>query len=158
MTEAMDKHVPIAKASQYAKRWWTEDLTALRSEYTQQRNQASRARRHGFNTAHLDISACTVKKQYYIALRKQKKRHWEEFLDESANIWQASSYMTDQKSKALFSPILVLQSSGRIQSQKDDEMAEVFLQTFFPPLLPYVPPDTPSLEGYNQLPMSELEK
>lgn len=39
MTEAIDKHVPIAKASQYAKRWWTEDLTALRSEYTQQRNQ-----------------------------------------------------------------------------------------------------------------------
>ncbi len=37
-------------------------------------------------------------------------------------------------------------------------MAEVFLQTFFPLLLPYVPPDTPSLEGYDQLPMPELEK
>ncbi len=158
MTEAMDKHVPIAKASQYAKRWWTEDLTALRSEYTQQRNQASRARRHGFNTAHLEISARTAKRRYYTALRKQKKRHWKEFLDESANIWQASSYMTDQKSKALFSPIPVLQSSGGIQLQKDDEIAEVFLETFFPQLPPYVPPDTPSLERYNQLPMPELEE
>lgn len=44
MMEAIDRHVPMAKASQYAKRWWTEDLTALRSEYTQQRNQSSRAR------------------------------------------------------------------------------------------------------------------
>lgn len=113
---------------------------------------------HGFNTAHLEISARIAKRQYYTALRKQKKRHWEEFLDESANIWQASSYMTDQKLKASFSPILVLQTSEGILVQKDDEIAEAFLKTFFPPLPPYIPPDTLSLEGYNQLPMPELEE
>lgn len=26
MMEAIDRHVPMAKASQYAKRWWTEIL------------------------------------------------------------------------------------------------------------------------------------
>lgn len=35
---------------------------ALKLEYTQQRNQVSRTRRHGFNTIHLEISAHTAKK------------------------------------------------------------------------------------------------
>lgn len=45
--KAVDNHVPIAKPSQYAKRWWTEDLTKLRKDYTRLRNQAARLRRQG---------------------------------------------------------------------------------------------------------------
>lgn len=45
--KAVDDHVPIAKPSQYAKRWWTKDLTKLRKDYTCLRNQAARLRRQG---------------------------------------------------------------------------------------------------------------
>ena len=31
---AVEKHVPIAQPYKYAKRWWTEDLTKLRKDYT----------------------------------------------------------------------------------------------------------------------------
>lgn len=64
--------------------------------------------------------------------------------------------MTDQKLKALFSPIPVFQISEGILVQKDDKIAEVFLKTFFLSLPPYISPDTSSLKGYNQLLMLEL--
>ena len=38
--EAIDKLVPLAKPSPYAKRWWTADLTQLRRAYTYWRNRA----------------------------------------------------------------------------------------------------------------------
>ncbi|KAK7178484.1 zinc knuckle, partial [Paraphaeosphaeria sporulosa] len=34
VTPAVEKHVPVAKPSPYAKRWWNEDLTKLRADYT----------------------------------------------------------------------------------------------------------------------------
>ena len=32
--EALEAHCPRAKPSPYTKRWWNEDLTALRKSYT----------------------------------------------------------------------------------------------------------------------------
>lgn len=37
---AVTKHVPLATPSPYSKRWWTEDLTQLRQDYTYWRNKA----------------------------------------------------------------------------------------------------------------------
>jgi hypothetical protein len=45
--KAIDKHVPVAKPSPYARRWWTQDLTHLRKEYTYWRNRARATRRAG---------------------------------------------------------------------------------------------------------------
>lgn len=59
--------------------------------------------------------------------------------------------MINQKSKALFLSILVLQTSEEILIQKDNKIEKVFFKMFFPLLLPYASPDTPSLKGYNQL-------
>lgn len=83
MTEAIDKHVSKAKASPYTKRWWTKDLTALGSEYAQQRNQTSRARRQGFNTTHLERMS---KRRYHTALRKTEKNALEELLHDGSKI------------------------------------------------------------------------
>ena len=45
---AIRLHVPLAKPSPYAKRWWTHDLTQQRNDYTHWRSRARAARRAGF--------------------------------------------------------------------------------------------------------------
>lgn len=40
--EGIELSVPVAKPSPYKKRWWTEDLSVLRKNYTHLRNQARR--------------------------------------------------------------------------------------------------------------------
>jgi hypothetical protein len=43
----LEEHVPRAKESPYAKRWWLKDLTLLRQDYTAKRNKATTLRRRG---------------------------------------------------------------------------------------------------------------
>jgi hypothetical protein len=45
--KALEAHCPQAKPSPYTKRWWNEDLTALRRSYTYWRNRACAMRRQG---------------------------------------------------------------------------------------------------------------
>ncbi len=44
---AVEENVPLARPSPYAKRWWTEELTTLRKDYTYWRNRARAERRAG---------------------------------------------------------------------------------------------------------------
>lgn len=112
---AIEEYVPRAKPSPYAKRYWTEDLIKLRSDYTCQRNKASRARRQVYRERNLEQSAQTAKRVYYKALRQQKKSHWDDFSEDAENIWQASRYMVPgQDTSALFSPIPFLQKSETV--------------------------------------------
>jgi thioesterase domain-containing protein len=84
---------PKAKPSPYAKRWWTTDLTNLRRTYTYQRNQARTHRRIGTICQSLEQQARAAAKEYHDAIRRQKKAHWHEFLQDDANIWQAARYL-----------------------------------------------------------------
>lgn len=43
---AINIHIPLAKPSPYAKRWWTQSLTDLRKKYTLLRNRFHRARKY----------------------------------------------------------------------------------------------------------------
>lgn len=57
---AINTHVPLAKLSPYAKRWWCKDLTLLRKEYTCLRNRFHRAKKHNLSnniTAAIEIQA-----------------------------------------------------------------------------------------------------
>ncbi len=42
VTNSLQKLVPKAKPCLYSKRWWNVNLTALRSKFSRQRNQARR--------------------------------------------------------------------------------------------------------------------
>jgi hypothetical protein len=55
--EAVHALTPKAKASPYAKRWWTADLTQLRQIHTYWRNHARSERRAGRNAPHLEQMA-----------------------------------------------------------------------------------------------------
>ena len=93
VTEAVYSLTPKAKPSPYAKRWWTTDLTRLRQTYTFWRNQARARRRIGQAAPDLEQRAKAAAKNYHDAIRKQKRAHWNDFLTDDANIWQATKYL-----------------------------------------------------------------
>jgi hypothetical protein len=133
VTEAVFKLTPKAKPSPYAKRWWTTDLTQLRRIYTYWRNQARSRRRAGRIVPGLEKQAREAAKEYHDTIRKQKKAHWEDFLADDTNIWQATKYLKLSGSSFNDKIPPLVKADG--SSTKDKaEQTEELLATFFPPL------------------------
>uniref|UniRef100_A0A093UTM5 RNA-directed DNA polymerase from mobile element jockey n=1 Tax=Talaromyces marneffei PM1 TaxID=1077442 RepID=A0A093UTM5_TALMA len=133
VTEAVSKLTPKAKPSPYAKRWWTTDLTQLRRIYTYWRNQARSRRRAGCIIHELKQQAHKAAKEYHDAIRKQKKIHWEDFLANDANIWQATKYLKPNSSSFSDKIPPLVKADGSTTKDKGEQMKEL-LATFFPPL------------------------
>lgn len=150
VTGAIDSHVPRAKPSPYAKRWWTESLSVLRKNYTRLRNQMSRRRRNGeAKLPQLDAQAWVAKSVYFKAVCEQKKKHWENFLEDNENIWQALKYLSNGTGTAGFASISGLKTPEDQLVDKNSEIATTLLSKFFPPLPPYLRPEKETC--YNQL-------
>ncbi|KAL3713494.1 hypothetical protein TMatcc_002197 [Talaromyces marneffei ATCC 18224] len=115
--EAVSKLTPKAKPSPYAKRWWT----------------ARARRRAGRVIPDLEQQAYEVVKEYHDAIRKQKKAHWEDFLADDTNIWQATKYLKPGGSSLSDKIPLLIKLNGFTTKGKM-EQAEELLATFFPPL------------------------
>jgi hypothetical protein len=142
----LKEHVPRAKESPYAKRWWSKDLTILRQDYTMKRNRVTTLRRQGDDTTEAREVAHFTRRQYLDEIDKQKKQHWKEFLDNPNNIWKAASY-----AKPLGAPMDVPELIADGQRYKtDEEKANILMDTFFPT------PPTP--KGYDPNPPTGKNK
>jgi ribonuclease HI len=130
--EAVHALTPKARPSPYTKRWWTTDLTQLRRIYTYWRNRARGERRAGCARPDLEDTAKNASKQYHEAIRKQKKKHWDEFLADNDNIWTAAKYL--KAGNEAFGKIPQLNRTDGTTTADHKEQAEELLATFFPPL------------------------
>ncbi|OAQ61336.1 reverse transcriptase [Purpureocillium lilacinum] len=133
VTGAVHDMTPQAKPSQYAKRWWTDDLTRLRRTYAFWRNQASARRRAASACPDLERRAKEAAKQYHDAIRNQRKSHWDEFLAEDTNIWKAAKYLEPGKG-AMSDKVPPPRRVDGTTTTNRAEQSEHLLETFFPPL------------------------
>ena len=124
---------PRAKPSNCAKRWWTSDLTQLRRIHTFWRNRARASRRAGQPCAELETTAREAAKQYHAAIRQQRKSHWNDFLADNDNIWNAAKYLKSGDSSAFGKVPQLVKADGK-RTVNGKEQAEEMLSTFFPPL------------------------
>jgi exonuclease III len=131
--ESVHALTPKARPSPYAKRWWTADLTQLRRIYTYWRNRARTERRAGRTIADLEETAKGASKQYHGAIRQQKKKHWDEFLADNDNIWQAAKYLKTGGDTAFGKVPQLVRADGTVTADHK-EQAEELLTKFFPPL------------------------
>ena len=134
--EAVRTLTPKAKPSPYSKRWWTTDLTQLRRVYTYWRSRARTEHRAGRVMPELERQAKAAAHQYHEAIRKQKKTHWDEFLADDANIWEATKYLNPDGSSAFDKIPPLKRTDGSTTTDKTEQAMEL-LATFFP-LLPAV--------------------
>lgn len=131
--EAVHALTPKAKPSAYAKRWWTTDLTQLRRIHTYWRSRARTERRAGRRVLELEETAKAAAKQYHNAIRQQKKSHWDAFLKDKDNIWEAAKYL-DPSVGTAFGRVPQLVRADESRTASNEEQAAELLATFFPSL------------------------
>jgi hypothetical protein len=132
VTRALDQVCPKSKSSPYCKRWWTAELTALRKEYTRVRNQCTRSRGYGCQRPDLEEAERALRQRFHTAIRDQKRKHWNDFLQDAGNIWKAAKYLSNRSGSTT---VPTLRTSVKMV-ERDEEKAQVLLSSFFPPLPP----------------------
>lgn len=123
------KEIPRAKPSPYAERWWTPLLTELRKDMSTWLNRWTTSKRQGSPCISFLVNARQAKQLYFREMKRQKKLHWEAFLEDPHNIWKAHSYTKPAQG---FVPIPTLHHEGKIY-HSDIEKAELLMHSFFPP-------------------------
>ncbi|KAF9728557.1 zinc knuckle [Paraphaeosphaeria minitans] len=156
-TKAVEAHCPRARPSPYMKRWWNEDLTALRKSYTYCRNRASAMRRQGREDAELRSTATRAKRLFHRTIRRHRKQHWEAFLDDSDNVWKAAKYLNSQASSS-FARVPPIQKTGPEggEATEDEEIGRELLRAFFPSPPPCEQEETTAT--YDQLHCESITK
>ncbi|KAI7758835.1 hypothetical protein LZL87_013818 [Fusarium oxysporum] len=131
--DAINDLVPRAKPSPYAKR---------------------ACRRRGREAADLEQKAREAAKEYHDAIRRQKKAHWDSFLEDGANIWQSAKYLSPG-GEAMGDKISPLKRRDGTTTSDKAEQAEELLSVFFPPL-PAVIEDEERRPAQREIAMPEL--
>jgi hypothetical protein len=75
INEVLEEHVSRAKQSPYAKRWWSEELSILRTDFTAKRNRITTLRRRGKDTTQAREIASAARRTYLNEIDRQKKQH-----------------------------------------------------------------------------------
>lgn len=119
---------PRAKPSPYAKRWWSDRLTALRQSLSSLRNHCTSLQRQGQDTSKVAERLAAARTLYLQEIKAQKRKHWREFPDDQANVWKANSFTRMESSTGRI-PTLV--KENRVAAT-EEEKANLLLDTFFP--------------------------
>ena len=72
-----------------------------------------------------------MRREYHRSLRTQKKQHWDTFLENGQNIWQATRYLQPDSASAC-ATIPKLETGGSVVDT-DEGIGSTLMETFFPP-------------------------
>ena len=123
--------VPLAKPCPHSKRWWSPVLTALKRAARRLSNRAARRR-----ASLEDVAAARVAvKEYHTAIRRQKRRHWREYVESATEhtIWQASKYVTQAPENTLSARLPALTRPDGSVARSRSEKCDTLMAQFFPP-------------------------
>lgn len=82
-----------------------------------------------------------LRREYHKRIRVQKKHHWEDFLDDEQNIWQAARYLQGDSDSGFSKITSLVDHDGRAPEQEEN-IAHTLIQAFFPPGRPISEPST----------------
>jgi len=145
LQETIDATVPLSNPSPFAKRWWTKELSTMRKEKNRLSSAAYKFRHVPNHPSKKTYHQFTNK--YTNQIRKVKKEHWEEWLENIADndIFAANKIVTDLPSdyaRALIPPLKSIQPNGRpLIATSNQAKSAALAHTFFPspPPVPSVP-------------------
>lgn len=128
--------------------------TIIRKTYTYWRNRARSVKRYSLRPPReLEIKSVVAKRNFFKAVRIQKKRHLSEFLDDVQNIWQAAKFLDSLKMSSFAKIPYLKRGPDENKAETDQEIAETLVKAFFPSANA-TPPTEP--QTYNQLVWSPI--
>jgi hypothetical protein len=136
LTKAIECTTPRRRICPFSKRWWTDELTKARRETNKARNKFKRS------NSEVHQKAWKEKERKYRGMIKKFKRNtWRKFVKEAdeKTIWKLKKYMDS-------TPISSYIPTINETAASNDEKAEIFKSTFFPPP---PPADLSDIEGAN---------
>ena len=129
--------VPLSKPVPHSRRWWNEELMALKKRLNKLNNESYKYRAiadHPTHNAHRDI-----RNKYGEAIKCAKTQHWQNFLEtaQGPDIWTANWYISNplgDSGRQRIPTLKVPQANGTSSEvTTNEEKAAAFHQSFFPP-------------------------
>jgi hypothetical protein len=90
----------------------------------------------------LEVATKMARHDFHHAIKRQRKQHWTEFLDDAKNIWKATRYL-NLAARSSFGRIAAIKGQGGDLTQDQLSMAKEILASFFSP-----PPDPRGTRTY----------
>lgn len=137
LQNTIETEVPKTKSQPHQKRWWNRDLTKLRKELKTLSKTS-----HMFRAIPDHPSHSTRKekaKEYNKAIKKAKREHWIEWLEEvdNAGLWTANGYIANPSGDGSKARIPTLKATDRegntVVASSNEDKSRLLAQMLFPP-------------------------
>ena len=157
--QEIDKCVPTARPSPYAKRWFTPELKVQQVEVNKARRRwQERCASHGRAdpvAAQLFTEMHSQRREWTRTIEKAKASHWREFLDQASSrtVWKATPYLERTNNYACIPALKV----GDNEYADNAGKAQALLASFFPTTVPPNPEMIVAPEEIAWEPITEWE-
>jgi hypothetical protein len=139
--DIIEQVLPKSKPNPHSKRWWTKDLTMMHCEVAKLSHLSYRNKSYANHYSHEEY--CIKRNQYTKAIKKTKKEHWIDRLEDllGNKIWMANSYLTASASNGSLSRIPTLKQAEGDNADTNKEQSTALAKAFFlpPPEMLLVP-------------------
>jgi ribonuclease HI len=124
LMEAIEITTPRSKICPFSKRWWNDKLTKARKETNKAKNKFRRTENEEYRKKWKDSE-----KAYKRMIKKSKRNTWRKFVKEAdeKTIWKLKKYIDSDTPTSSYIPTI------NSTAPSNDEKAEIFRATFFPP-------------------------